>query len=283
MPEIAIIGGSGVYNIDGVKIKEELDIKTPFGKTSDKIMIAEISGIEVAFLPRHGKGHPISPTKIPAKANVWALKSIGVRKAIAISAVGSLKEEVAPQDFVVPDQIIDRTKNRDLSLFDEGIVGHVGMADPFCNDLAGNIYNTLKNQKEVAIHKGGTYVCIEGPQFSTKAESNLYRSWGAEIIGMTAIPEAKLFREAEICYAMIALSTDYDCWHDEIVTVEMVLENMSVNVNNIKKMLPEIIKNINIKECDCESAAKFAVVTDPKLIPSSTKKNLAVFYEKYWK
>ncbi|HCL56496.1 MAG TPA: S-methyl-5'-thioadenosine phosphorylase [Spirochaetia bacterium] len=282
MAEIAIIGGSGVYQIEGVKIIQELDIDTPFGKPSDKIMIAEIEGKEVAFLPRHGKGHRILPGELPVEANVWALKSIGVRKVIAVSAVGSLKEKIKPRDFVIPSQIIDRTKNRPLSLFGKGVVGHVSFADPFCPHLSESLYQTLKKLNLTDIHRDAAYVCMEGPQFSTKAESNLYRSWDADIIGMTAIPEAKMFREAEICYAMIALSTDYDCWHEEIVTVEMVIGNMKSNVENIKKALPDIIKNIEIKSCGCEQAAAFAIMTDKTMIPQETKQKLSLFYKKYW-
>ena len=283
MPAIGIIGGSGVYEIEGISVKKTLAIKTPFGKTSDKIVIADVAGKEVAFLPRHGKGHFYSPSTVPVKANVWALKSIGVRKVIAISAVGSLKKEIAPQHFVVPNQIIDRTKSRPSSFFEEGVVGHVGFADPFCQELSDFLYNTIHEINVVPVHREITYLCMEGPQFSTRAESNLYRSWGAGIIGMTALPEAKLLREAEICYGMIALSTDYDCWHEEDVTIEMVVKNMSANVANIKKILPELIRRLDINDCVCEKAAAFAIMTDKKIIPSKTKKKLALLYEKYWK
>lgn len=282
MVEIAIIGGSGVYQIEGVEVLREEDIKTPFGKTSDKIMITSIAGKEVAFLPRHGKGHPLTPSELPVKANAWALKSLGVRKVIAVSAVGSLKESIAPKDFVIPSQIIDRTKARPLSLFGDGLVGHVGMADPFCNQLSANIYDTIKNSKLVNVHKDETYICIEGPQFSTRAESNLYRSWGAGIIGMTAIPEAKIFREAEMAYAMIALSTDYDCWHEEDVTVEMIMDNMNTNVSNVKKLLPLIIEKLDMSVSAAESAAAFSMVTDLSLVPDKVKKDLEIFYGKYW-
>lgn len=283
MAELGIIAGSGIYEIEGVEIIKEIELKTPFGKPSDKIMIAKIGGKEVAFLPRHGKGHRHSPTVIPVKANAWAFKKLGVRKVLAISAVGSLKEEIKPQHFVVPSQIIDRTKRQSLSLFDEGVVAHVSLADPFCKDLSANLYQTIKSINTVQVHSNETYLCMEGPQFSTRAESNLYRSWGCGIIGMTAIPEAKIFREAEICYSMIALSTDYDCWHDEPVTLEMVLENMGKNVANLKKMLPKIIENISLQPCGCENASQYAIVTDPKRIPNKTKKKLDIFYGKYWK
>lgn len=283
MPEIGIIAGSGVYEIEGVEVIKEVDVKTPFGKPSDKIMIAKIGGREVAFLPRHGKGHRHSPSNLPVKANAWAFKSLGVKKVLAVSAVGSLKEKIKPKDFVVPSQIIDRTKRHTLSLFDEGIVGHISFADPFCACLSENIYKTILDLNLVDAHKDEIYLCMEGPQFSTKAESNLYRQWGAGIIGMTAIPEAKIFREAEICYAMIALSTDYDCWHEEAVTVEMIVENMKTNVANLKKMLPLIIEKIEVKPCACESAVKYAIMTNLKMVPAKTRKKLDVFYGKYWK
>lgn len=283
MPSIGVIGGSGIYQIEGVKVLEEKEIDTPFGKPSDKITIAEIGGVEVAFLPRHGKGHRYSPTTIPVKANIWAMKSLGVRKLLAISAVGSLRKKIKPCDLVIPSQIIDRTKRRDLSFFEEGVVGHISFAYPFCSHLSKIVYQTLKKSKIATIHKNATYVCIEGPQFSTFAESNIYRKLKADIIGMTAIPEAKMAREAEICYAMIALSTDYDCWHKEVVTVEMVLKNMKTNVENVKKALPLIIKNISLETCECESAAQFAIITDKNVIPNNTKKKLDLFYGKYWK
>ncbi|HOJ49844.1 MAG TPA: S-methyl-5'-thioadenosine phosphorylase [Spirochaetota bacterium] len=280
---IGIIGGSGIYDIENIEKIKEINIKTPFGKTSAPITIAKIEGKEVAFLPRHGKGHIYSPTELPVKAAAWAFKKLGISKVIAISAVGSLKEEIKPRDFVIPFQIIDRTKLRNQTLFEHPIVGHVSMADPFCIDTSNKIYEIIIS-KIPNVHKGKTYLCIEGPQFSTRAESNLYRSWGADIIGMTAIPEAKIFRESEICYSMIALSTDYDCWHEEDVTVEMVISNMKYNIETLKKLIPDIVKGIEEKECVCHSAAKNAIVTNLKEVklPRKIRKKLEIFYGKYW-
>lgn len=281
---IAVIGGSGVYEIEGVKTLETVKPETPFGEPSDEIMIAEIAGKKVAFLPRHGKGHRISPTELPVRANMYALKSLGVKFIIAISAVGSLKEEIPPEDFVVPSQIIDRTKSRVNSFFGDGIVGHVSFAEPFCTYLAGVLYTTLKNEG-ISVHGDETYVCMEGPLFSTKAESNLYRSWGAGVIGMTALPEAKLAREAEMSYAMIAMSTDYDCWREaeEAVTLEMVIGHMTKNTTNVKKVLPKIIDAIDTaKETPAHTACETAIFTNPAVFPPETKEKLELFYGKYW-
>lgn len=282
--QIAVIGGSGVYEMEGVKVLDSVDIDTPFGKPSDEITVAEIEGKNVAFLPRHGKGHRLMPTELPVRANIYALKSLGVKFIIAVSAVGSLKEEIPPRDFVVPSQLIDRTKSRVNSFFGDGIVGHVGFAEPFCEYLSSIIYSTIKDGG-FNVHKDETYVCMEGPLFSTKAESNLYRSWGGGVIGMTALPEAKLAREAEISYAMIAMSTDYDCWHEshDSVSVEMVIENAGANSANVKSFLPKIIASINEnEETSAHSAAKYAVMTKPELFPKETKDKLSLFYSKYW-
>jgi 5'-methylthioadenosine phosphorylase len=282
---IAIIGGSGTYNVEGVKQIEELNIETPFGKTSDTIKIVEIEGRNIAFLPRHGKGHRINPSEIPVKANIWALKSIGVERIITISAVGSLREEIPPCDFVIPDQLIDRTKGRDDTFFKDGVVGHVAFAEPFCKDQNENVYNTINSTGTVKIHKDKTYVCMEGPLFSTVAESKLYRSWGADIIGMTALPEAKLAREAGMCYTCIAMSTDYDCWHPEheSVTLDMILKNAKVNGENAQKVLKDIIKNIPAQRtCACKDASKYAIVTDKNLIPAEVKKKLEVLFGEYF-
>ncbi|MDH4128467.1 MAG: S-methyl-5'-thioadenosine phosphorylase [Spirochaetota bacterium] len=282
---IGIIGGSGVYDIEGLNILEEVLVETPFGKPSDKIIICDVKGEKVAFLPRHGKGHRILPTEVPSKANIYALKSLGVNLIISISAVGSLKEKIKPQDFVIPDQIIDRTKSRDLSFFGNGIVGHVTFAEPFCKGLSEYLYNSILKKKVVDVHKNETYLCMEGPIFSTKAESKLYRSWGCGIIGMTVIPEAKLAREAEICYATIAMSTDYDCWHEEeeSVTIEMILENMHANVNRVKSLLVDLVTNIpDLTKCTCRQAAKDAIITNRSIIPDKVKKELNLLYEKYF-
>lgn len=284
--KFGIIGGSGVYQIEGAEIVDKVSMDTPFGKPSDELIIAKIEEELVAFLPRHGNGHRISPTELPVKANIWALKKIGVGKIISISAVGSLKEELAPTDFVIPDQIIDRTKSRDNTFFKDGVVGHIEFADPFCTDLSGVLYQAL-NTIEAKVHKDETLICMEGPAFSTRAESNLYRSWNAGIIGMTALPEAKLAREAEMCYATIAMVTDYDCWRkeEESVSVEMVLETMKTNVNNVKKVIPLIINLLKSATCsnNCENAAAFSIMTPSKLIPIQVKEKLDVFYGKYWK
>ena len=282
---IAVIGGTGLYKIEGITIKEELDIDTPFGKPSDKISIADIDGVNVAFLPRHGVGHRYLPTEIPVKANIWALKSLGVERIIAVSAVGSLKEEIKPRDIVIPDQIIDRTKSRPNSYFGNGIVGHVSFADPFCNELREMLSQTVSDLG-YRFHQGGTYICMEGPLFSTRAESNLYRSWGGSVIGMTAIPEAKLAREAEICYGMLAFSTDYDCWKEdeEDVTIEMVVENLSANTRAAQEIIKNVVKRIPEERlCSCAEAAKYAIITDPSMIPEDTKSKLEIFYGKYWK
>ena len=282
---IAVIGGTGLYKIEGIEVIDELDIDTPFGKPSDKITVAKIDKTDVAFLPRHGVGHKFLPTEIPVKANIWALKKIGVERIIAISAVGSLKEEIKPRDIVIPDQIIDRTKSRANSFFGDGIVGHVAFADPFCNDLRGILMNTV-NELGYRVHFGGTYVCMEGPLFSTRAESNLYRSWGGSVIGMTAIPEAKLAREAEICYGMLAFATDYDCWKEgeEDVSIEMVVENLKANTNAAQEIIKKVIKTIpKERKCICKDAAKYAIITDPSAIPLETKNKLELFYGKYWK
>jgi len=284
--KIGVIGGSGLYNFSSAKVIDEIDIDTPFGKPSDKITIVDVEGKRVAFLPRHGRGHVYPPTHIPMKANIWALKYLGVKKLIGVSAVGSLREELKPMDFVIPSQLIDFTRWRELTFFGVGLVGHVSMADPFCNELSSEIKRIIdENLKDITVHTGKTYITIEGPQFSSRAESHMFRQWGADIIGMTAAGEAKLAREAEICYSLISMVTDYDCWYEghEDVTVEMVLSYMNKNIGNILRMLPVIIKNIDEdRKCSCEEAAKFAIMTSKDKIPQDVKKKLAVFYEKYW-
>ena len=284
--KIGIIGGSGVYDMDELTIVDEKDIDTPFGKPSDKILIGKFGdGANIAFLPRHGKGHRILPTEVNSQANIWALKSIGVKKIIGVSAVGSLIEDIAPGDIVLPDQIIDRTRSRVNTYFGNGIVGHVSFAEPFCNRLRDEIIKEVKDLG-YKMHEKGTYICMEGPLFSTKAESHLYRSWNASVIGMTALPEAKLAREAEMCYAIIALSTDYDCWREseEAVTLEMILETMKQNVIKAKQIVKNIVyKLLDDFDCSCNSAAKFSIMTDKSLIPDETKEKLSLFYGDYWK
>jgi 5'-methylthioadenosine phosphorylase len=282
--EIAIIGGSGLHDIAGITVIEELNISTPFGPLSDKIKICDIGGTNTAFINRHGKGHRYLPTEVPSKANIWALKSIGVSQIIAISAVGSLQENIKHRDFVVCDQLIDRTKNRKNSFFGDGAVGHVGFADPYCEKMRQALIKVLKSHNH-PYHNTGTLVCMEGPPFSTRAESNLHRSWGADLIGMTALPEAKLAREAEICLANISMVTDYDCWKEsDDVSVSSVLEVMKDNSSSIKRMFPDFVKELSkIKDCKCRNAAEFALMTDPGVIPEETKKKLNLFYSKYWK
>ena len=285
MPEarLGVIGGSGLYQIEGLTDVEEVRVKTPFGDPSDAIVVGSLGGVRVAFLPRHGRGHRILPTEIPSRANIWALKSLGVERIIAVSAVGSLKENMPPLDLVVPDQIIDRTRSRANSFFGGGIVVHVTFADPFCPVLSQALYQACQGEG-VAVHKGGTLVVMEGPLFSTRAESFLYRSWGADIIGMTALPEAKLAREAEICYSTLASVTDYDCWHEvhASVSIEMVISNLKKNVERAKSVLRKLVTAVpGERDCPCATALKDAIITDPKLIPAKRKQELALLIGKY--
>lgn len=288
--EIGVIGGSGVYKLDEVEIIEERYVKTPLGIPIDKVVIGKVGGRLAAFIPRHGIGHRRSPSEVDYRANIYALKLLGVKKIIAVSAVGSLKEEIRPTDFVLPNQIIDRTKNRTTSFFENGIVGHISFADPFCEvtraQVAGIINDYFKaNFPEKRLFTEETYVCMEGPQFSTRAESNLYRSWGAGVIGMTAIPEAKLAREAEMSYVTIAMATDYDCWkeEEEEVGVSMVLQHMQENNRTINGLLPLIIEQLDTENCPHENAAEFAVMTAREHISAPAMKKLKPLYGKYWK
>jgi 5'-methylthioadenosine phosphorylase len=269
---IAVIGGSGLYHMDGLDVLEEVKLDTPFGPTSDAVIIARLGERRVAFLPRHGRGHRFSPSNLPYRANIWALKRLGVRWCVAVSAVGSLREEIAPEDFVIPDQLIDRTRARPLSLF-EGLVAHVGFAYPFNPMLREVLLAACRAEGGFNLHAAGTYVCMEGPQFSTRAESFLYRAWGADIIGMTALPEAKFAREAEIAYATIALATDYDVWKDEEhVSVEAVMARMCKNVVNAQKVLRRVILAIPLgaeAESGAANALESAIMTDPKLISAA--------------
>jgi 5'-methylthioadenosine phosphorylase len=282
---IAVIGGSGLYQLGGAKLIERIEVPTPFGLPSDLISIVKVGDQNIAFLPRHGKGHRILPTEVPSKANIWALKSLGVEQILSVSAVGSLREEIKPGDFVLCDQLIDRTRNRSLSYFGEGLVGHVPFAEPFCSGMREIIAGILKNDTH-SFHDRGTLVTMEGPLFSTKAESHLYRSWNADLIGMTALPEAKLAREAEICLAIVAMVTDYDCWHEaeESVSVEMILKVMNENTRSIQKLIPAITAALSSRgECSCRNAAAGVFVTDPALIPYETKRKLWMLYGgKYW-
>lgn len=288
---IGVIGGSGIYKLDAVKVLEEKVIQTPFGDPSDAIVIGQIGDRKAAFLPRHGVGHRLSPSEVPSKANIYAFKSLGVEKVISISAVGSLKEEIRPTDLVLPSQIIDRTKGRDSTFFGGGIVGHVAFADPFCEKMRGEVGVIIRDylkahQPDKRLHSDEIYVCMEGPQFSTRAESNLHRSWGAGVIGMTAVPEAKLAREAEMCYVTIALSTDYDCWKEEedAVDVSMVVQYMKENNKTINALLPLIIQNIDLEhDCECQHAAEFAVMTAPEYRDEDAMDKLDLLYGKYWR
>ncbi|MDD4899275.1 MAG: S-methyl-5'-thioadenosine phosphorylase [Candidatus Omnitrophica bacterium] len=284
MGRIGIIGGSGLYKIEGIKGVKEVSITTPFGKPSGKFIVGTLEGKEVVFLPRHDVGHKITPSKINYRANIYGMKKLGVERIISVAACGSLKENLKPMDFVVVDQFVDRTNNaREMTFFDHGIVAHIVFAQPVCPELAGEIYSCGKNLN-LNIHKGGTYLNMEGPAFSTLAESNLYRSWGMDIIGMTNLAEAKLAREAEICYSTLAAVTDYDCWHPshESVTVEMVIRNLQNNVENAKKLISGVIKNIQPhRKCSCGEALKYAIVTDRKMIPAKAKKDLEIIIGKY--
>ena len=287
MPQakIGVIGGSGLYDIEGLTEIAEVDINTPFGKPSDTITVGKLEGVGVAFLPRHGKGHCLSPTEIPARANIYALKSLGVEHIIAVNSVGSFKEEVKPGDLVIPDQLIDRTRNRVNSFFGEGIVAHVSFAEPFCPELSRVLF---KAAREVGggVHDRGTYVVMEGLAFSTRAESWLYRSWGADIIGMTALPEAKLAREAEICYAIIACVTDYDCWQErcEAVTTEIILDTLHRNIATTRKIIKLAVSRIPERDnCGCATALKIAMVTDPEFIPAGQRKKLDLLIGHYLK
>jgi 5'-methylthioadenosine phosphorylase len=283
--KIGVIGGSGLYHIEGLTDVQETKIKTPFGEPSDAILLGNLEGIEVAFLPRHGRGHRISPTEVPSRANIYALKSLGVERIISVSAVGSLKEHFKPMDIVIPDQIIDRTRNRVNTFFGRGIVGHITFADPFCPVLSDILYESAQ-KTGVRAHDGGTCIIMEGPQFSTRAESELYRSWGADIIFMTALPEAKLAREAEICYATIAIVTDYDCWNEKVesVTTEMILSNLQKSVSNAKEIIKLAITCLpHTRDCPCATALVNAIATAPELIPEQVKKDLKPIIGKYTK
>ena len=280
----AIIGGSGFYDFPDLTDRQEHSIETPFGRPSDSIVTGLLAGKPVAFLPRHGKGHRLSPTELPARANIYALKTLGVERIISVSACGSMKEEIAPLDVVIPDQLFDRTKSRPSTFFEDGIVAHVTFADPFCADLSQTLFRAATSAG-ANVHSGGTYVCMEGPQFSTRAESRIYRQLGVDVIGMTALPEAKLAREAEICYATLAFATDYDCWHEteEDVSVEMVVKNLLQNVETGKRIIRTALPEIPAEErrCPCASALASAIITARELIPEATKRRLGILVEKY--
>ena len=284
---IGIIGGSGLYRMEALKDLREVDINTPFGKPSDAIILGTLDGTPVAFLARHGRNHSLMPSELPFRANIYAMKSLGVDYLISASAVGSLKAEAKPLDMVVPDQFIDRTKSRVSTFFGEGIVAHIAFGDPICPNLAAVLTEAIAslNLPDVTVHQGGTYVCMEGPAFSTKAESNLYRSWGATIIGMTNLPEAKLAREAEIAYATLALVTDYDCWHPDhdSVTVDMVIGNLTKNAVNAERVIQATVRHLsqNPPPSEAHTALKYAILTPLDKAPAITKEKLGLLLKKY--
>lgn len=281
--KIGVIGGSGLYDIPDLKIEGEKTVETPWGSPSDAFTIGDLNGVRVAFLPRHGRGHRIPPTDVNYRANIWGMKMLGVERIIASGACGSFKEELPPGTIVVLDQFIDRTRHRADSFTGAGIVAHVLFADPVCGDLAKVLYDSAVAVK-APVKMGGTYVCMEGPQFSTRAESRLYKSWGADVIGMTNLTEARLCREAEICYASLALVTDFDCWHEtnESVSIEMVLAVMQKNSNTFRQIIREAIPRLSGKRyCPCAEAMKYAVITAPDLIPEKIRKDLGLVLDKY--
>jgi 5'-methylthioadenosine phosphorylase len=283
--KVGVIGGTGLYQLEGMTKVKEIKMKTPFGDPSDTIILGEIDGVKVAFLPRHGRGHFISPTEIPAKANIYALKSLGVEQILSVATVGSLQEKIRPLDIVIANQIIDRTFLRPDTFFGNGIVGHIPFADPFCPVLGNILYDSARELK-IRAHDGGTCMVMEGPQFSTRAESELYRSWGADVIYMTGLPETKLAREAEICYAVIAVVTDYDCWKEtyEVVSAEMVVDNLKRGTETVKRLLKHAIARLPQKRnCICACALENAIITSPELIPEQVKKDLAPIIGKYMK
>jgi 5'-methylthioadenosine phosphorylase len=280
---LGVIGGSGVYHMEGLTDIEEVRPETPFGAPSDTIVIGTLSGRRVAFLPRHGRGHRISPTELNSRANIYALKSLGVERLVSISACGSLREDYAPRHIVIPDQIFDRTRERPLTFFGSGLVVHISFAEPFCPDLSEALYQAVRATGAV-VHKGGAFVTVEGPRFSTKAESNVFRRWGMDIIGMTAVPEAQLAREAEICYATMAHVTDYDVWHEteETVTVEAVVKNLLANAEVAKQAIRKLVPALpEGRTCDCPHALRDAIITDRKMIPDQVRKDLDLLIGKY--
>jgi 5'-methylthioadenosine phosphorylase len=283
MGRIGIIGGSGLYKIEGIKNVKEVTITTPFGRPSDKFITGKLQGKDAVFLPRHGVGHRISPGEINYRANIYGMKKLGVERIISVTACGSLKEELKPMDFVIADQFVDRTNQaRKMTFFGKGIVAHIVFAHPVCEELAQIVYEAGKSLN-LTMHKGGTYINMEGPAFSTLAESKLYRSWGMDIIGMTNMAEAKLAREAQICYSTLAAVTDYDCWHPqhESVTIDMVIGNLQNNIENAKKILGTVIKNLpEERNCPCKDALKYAIITNRKLIPEKVKKDLNIIIGK---
>jgi len=278
-----VVGGTGLYQIEGLTNIREVTVKTPFGAPSDRFIRGHLGGAELIFLPRHGRGHRWLPTEVNFRANIFAMKKLGVERIISVSAVGSLRREIAPGHLVVPDQFIDRTTQRPSTFFGRGVVAHVSLADPFCPELSAQLANAAEAANGT-VHRGGTYLCMEGPQFSTRAESRLYRAWGADVIGMTNLQEAKLAREAEICFGTLALATDYDCWNEEAgnVEIEHVLRILSHNVELAKKTIHNVIEAAPaIRSCRCASALKNALVTERKKIPKKVRAELRPIIGKY--
>lgn len=285
--KIGVIGGSGLYKMDALQNIEEVKLQTPFGDPSDALIVGQLENSTVAFLPRHGRNHHLLPSELPFRANIHAFKQLGVEYIISASAVGSLKETVKPLDLVVPDQFIDRTKSRISTFFGAGVVAHIAFGDPVCPSLAAVLAEAIDSLElpEVTLHRGGTYVCMEGPAFSTKAESYLYRSWGATVVGMTNLTEAKLAREAEIAYATLALVTDYDCWHPDhdSVTVDLVIDNLKRNAVNAQKVIRETVRRLSVNppKSEAHSALKYAILTPLDKIPASAREKLSVLLQKY--
>ena len=283
--KIGIIGGSGLYSMPGFELQEEVVVETPFGAPSDAYMVGKLAGKDVAFLPRHGRGHRLSPSELNYRANIYGMKSLGVEWILSLSAVGSLKEEHRPLDFVIPDQFFDRTMGRISTFFGDGLVAHVSFADPICNELA-EVVNESCGALGITAKMGGTYLCMEGPAFSTKAESHVYRGWGMDVIGMTNLQEAKLAREAELCYVTVAMVTDYDCWHEEhdAVTVADIIANLTKNAANATKLVQHVVERLDTecyRTCKCSKALAHALLTDPKTIPAKTKQKLELLVGKY--
>jgi 5'-methylthioadenosine phosphorylase len=281
---IGVIGGSGLYEMEGLTEVRDVQVKTPFGEPSDVFITGVLGEAKMVFLPRHGRGHRLLPSEVPYRANIYGMKKLGVERIISVSAVGSMKEEIVPGHIVIPDQFFDRTAGRrNTTFFGEGIAGHVQFADPVCADLS-RVLAGAAEQVGVSVHRGGTYLCIEGPQFSTRAESKIYRSWGVDVIGMTNISEARLAREAEICYGTIALATDYDCWHDthDDVSVEAVIAIIQQNVAAARRIIREAVRKFpESRSCGCGEALKYAIMTSRELIPARTREKLEVIMGKY--
>ncbi len=281
--EIGIIGGSTLYGLEELADAGEVTVETPYGAPSDAIVTGKLDGVPLAFLPRHGKGHPLSPSDIPARANIWALKSLGVKRVIAVCTCGSFKEELAPGHLLIPDQLIDKTTLRQNTFFGDGVVAHVPFADPFCGDLRAVLLAAAR-EAGATVHPEGNYVCMEGPAFSTRAESRLHRSWGADVIGMTALPEAKLAREAELCYAVVACVTDYDAWHDDEapVTTDMILDVMRGNAQLTANLIRLAVARIGAaRDCACPDALAGAIITAPNKISAAARKKLGLIMGKY--